>query len=211
MKLMDTNGNGVLDSLDDPYSPFYPGDDYVDWVGTSNYHFGSVPPWLDNVLPYPNEFEVNLNYGGLYDFYATSKNKPFMISETAATFHSLVDPGPGEVAIKQTWWRQMMTNSTFLDLHPKIKLFCMFEFKKIETDLRDFRVTNNSEVLAAFKADFGAVSNRFVFTNYVAPPVALKVAGNTTGTLGPQKSGGLFQYGPLCLGSVAVIVMIALF
>ena len=31
--LLDTNGNGRLDAGDDPYSPFYPGDQYVDWVG----------------------------------------------------------------------------------------------------------------------------------------------------------------------------------
>jgi beta-mannanase len=35
---LDTNGNGELDRLDDPYQPYYPGDDYVDWVGISIYH-----------------------------------------------------------------------------------------------------------------------------------------------------------------------------
>ncbi|KAJ3152222.1 hypothetical protein HDU89_001441 [Geranomyces variabilis] len=30
---MDTNGDDVVDDLDDPYLPFYPGDDYVDWIG----------------------------------------------------------------------------------------------------------------------------------------------------------------------------------
>ena len=32
---MDTNGDGVVDNLDDPYLPYYPGDAYVDWVGMS--------------------------------------------------------------------------------------------------------------------------------------------------------------------------------
>ncbi|KAI8837306.1 hypothetical protein BC829DRAFT_376962 [Chytridium lagenaria] len=35
---VDTNGNQRLDRLDDPYSPFYPGDEWVDWVGLSIYH-----------------------------------------------------------------------------------------------------------------------------------------------------------------------------
>ena len=32
---MDTNGDGVVDNLDDPYEPYYPGDTSVDWVGMS--------------------------------------------------------------------------------------------------------------------------------------------------------------------------------
>ena len=33
--LLDTNGNGRYDALDDPYTAFYPGDEWVDWVGMS--------------------------------------------------------------------------------------------------------------------------------------------------------------------------------
>ena len=32
---MDTNGDGVVSDLDDPYAPYYPSDAYVDWVGMS--------------------------------------------------------------------------------------------------------------------------------------------------------------------------------
>ena len=45
---MDTNGDGVVDNLDDPYLPYYPGDAYVDWVGMSviprTLHFCKVVP-----------------------------------------------------------------------------------------------------------------------------------------------------------------------
>ncbi|KAJ3074781.1 hypothetical protein HDU98_010272 [Podochytrium sp. JEL0797] len=61
LKTMDTNGNGVLDPLDDPYYPYYPGDAYVDWVGMSIYHYGLVWPWIDNVIPDANKFELYLN------------------------------------------------------------------------------------------------------------------------------------------------------
>ena len=32
---------------DDPYTPFYPGDQWVDWVGLNVYHMGQVshPCW----------------------------------------------------------------------------------------------------------------------------------------------------------------------
>ena len=32
---LDTNGDGKLSSKDDPYAPYYPGDDLVDWIGNS--------------------------------------------------------------------------------------------------------------------------------------------------------------------------------
>ena len=35
--LLDTNRDNVLSELDDPYLPYYPGDDFVDWVGLSSY------------------------------------------------------------------------------------------------------------------------------------------------------------------------------
>lgn len=34
-RLMDTNQDGKYDIDDDPYTPFYPGDEWVDWVGFS--------------------------------------------------------------------------------------------------------------------------------------------------------------------------------
>jgi len=33
--LLDTNNNGVLDAGDDAFSPYYPGDELVDWIGLS--------------------------------------------------------------------------------------------------------------------------------------------------------------------------------
>lgn len=42
---LDTNGDGLFDLLDDPFSPYYPGDQWVDWVGMS-----VRPPPLTNFL-----------------------------------------------------------------------------------------------------------------------------------------------------------------
>ena len=39
---LDTNGDGVLDMWDDPYAPYYPGDDVVDWVGMTLYHLSLI-------------------------------------------------------------------------------------------------------------------------------------------------------------------------
>ncbi|KAI8840257.1 hypothetical protein BC829DRAFT_356165, partial [Chytridium lagenaria] len=33
--VLDTNGDGVFDGEDNAYTPYYPGDEWVDWVGLS--------------------------------------------------------------------------------------------------------------------------------------------------------------------------------
>jgi beta-mannanase len=35
IQILDTNGDGVVGPEDDPYSPYYPGNEWVDWVGFS--------------------------------------------------------------------------------------------------------------------------------------------------------------------------------
>src|SRR5205823_9919968 len=96
--LMDTNGDGVLSIADDPYVPYYPGDDAVDWVGMSLYHWGSAYPWGENEVPEPGKFLAQLTgaYAGangderlVPDFYAVygeMHHKPVAITETAAFY-----------------------------------------------------------------------------------------------------------------------------
>ena len=50
---LDTDGNQRLDSGDDPYGPFWPGEDAVDWVGLTLYHFGPDRGRTDNELDDP--------------------------------------------------------------------------------------------------------------------------------------------------------------
>ncbi|KAJ3171468.1 hypothetical protein HDU88_007548 [Geranomyces variabilis] len=177
-KLLDTNGDGKLDSWDDAYSPYWPGAEYVDFVGLSLYFFGVTFPWVANAMPGDRmlldaiegrggaEASVTIARQNFYATYAApggAYNKPMMISETAAAFHiSLVDTpnqllpaGPGALAMKQAFWRQYVTNSTFLATHPQIKGVCLFEWDKDEEDTyRDYRATQDAAILAAFKSDF---------------------------------------------------------
>jgi hypothetical protein len=50
---LDTNGDGLLDQTDDMYTPFYPGDDVVDWVGFSFYHWSNRLARGYNEVPTP--------------------------------------------------------------------------------------------------------------------------------------------------------------
>ncbi|KAJ3030254.1 UNVERIFIED_CONTAM: hypothetical protein HDU68_009651 [Siphonaria sp. JEL0065] len=116
LKVLDTNGDGKVDGKDDPYTPYYPGDEYVDWVGMSIYHYGVEWPWVDNNIPETDKFEKYLNafpakgdyfgYAPFYTYFSSPEgvknaagavvsagNKPLFISETAATYHfAYVDP-----------------------------------------------------------------------------------------------------------------------
>ena len=131
------------------------------------YFYGPKSPWRENVIPYPGLAEGKLigagcHYCGIFNFYSmfcgngsggstktpvSAGNKPFIITETGAAFHisdssngAPIDPGPGRLAMKQAWWRQVL-NSTFQSTYPKVKAYCSFEMEKTEeATLRDFSI-----------------------------------------------------------------------
>jgi hypothetical protein len=203
-KALDTNNDGVLNDRDDPYLPYWPGSDFVDWVGLSVYYFGRSYPWEKNELPADSAFADILsgaNGNGGYDFYqmfCTQRNKPLVITETGTAFHLYIingqrpiDQGPGELAIKRAFWRQYLTNPATLDKYPKIKGVCFFEWSKDEeSTFRNFKTTEKPEILAAFKQDFEAVKSRYIFATTGGYPLpgtgnGLPVQGAKDGELRP--------------------------
>lgn len=145
-RALDTNGNGRLDNQDDPYTPYYPGDDWVDWVGISIYHYGNSYPYNTNDIPAPNKFETALSGGSAFNYYqmfSVTRGKPFFVSETGSTVHvEIVDKGGNwspiskqdattRAAVKQAWWRQFI-NKQLLQKYPKLKGVSFFEFTKRE-------------------------------------------------------------------------------
>ncbi|HET6845293.1 MAG TPA: glycosyl hydrolase [Anaerolineales bacterium] len=165
--LLDTNGDGRLDMTDDPYGPYYPGDDAVDWVGISLYHWGNAYPWGDNEVPEPGKFLAQLHgkYNGLngddsaipdfYETFWTGHDKPVAIPETAA-FYDPKRSGAIELTLKQAWWRQVL-DPAFLDAHPGIKMINWFEWFKPETEaggaLIDWRATASPAIAGPFHDD----------------------------------------------------------
>jgi Glycosyl hydrolase family 26 len=67
-----TLANDRFDNGDDAYLPYYPGDEYVDWVGLSFYWKGR------NTVPPPGAYEEAINAGGFYNTYSRLKNKPMV-------------------------------------------------------------------------------------------------------------------------------------
>jgi hypothetical protein len=164
--LLDTDASGVLAPGDDPYAPYYPGDDAVDWVGMSLYHWGDAYPWGENEMPEEGKFAEQLTgtYDGLggddrgvpdfYAEYAAGRGKPLAIPETAAYVHPLGDTA-GELAIKRSWWRQVLSDGVH-EQFPELRLISWFEWHKTEVetgDRIDWTVTSSPATREAFVVD----------------------------------------------------------
>jgi hypothetical protein len=112
-RLLDTNGDGRWDGADDAYSPYYPGDDAVDWSGLGAFHDDTGGASAVNTLPADGELAGMLTgrdarggYGDFYADYVQGRSKPLML-QTAAFFSSTTG-GPAESEIKLAWWNQVL-------------------------------------------------------------------------------------------------------
>lgn len=164
-RALDTDGDGRLTQADDSYEPYWPGREYVDWVGMSVYHWGAVYPWGENEVPEPGKYTDLLrgtydgaagDERGVPDFYAIygeGQQLPVAVTETGA----LYVPGAGgadELAIKQAWWRQVFAADHAEDL-PWVKMVNWFEWRKDEPEVGgevDWRATDGA-VGEAFRSD----------------------------------------------------------
>jgi hypothetical protein len=162
---LDTNFDGILTSDDDPYSPYYPGNKFVDWIGISFYHWGNGGTNGTNETPTPGKFAAGLGYfGGIKDFHmevAEKYGKPIVIAETAAYF-DITNRNGGtdtEDAIKRSWLNQLYavdqidTPSLNRDF-PLIKGILWFEHVKFEgetSSIVDWTVSNNLSVAQLYR------------------------------------------------------------
>jgi hypothetical protein len=121
---MDTNNDNVIDSRDDPYLPYYPGDQYVDWVGLSLY--GSQESQGQTVASQSTAISGILSGSGttafnnFYDRFSKAKGKPFILSETGTAVQSNINGNTvrtpatpqQELTLKQTWWNNIFSLKT---------------------------------------------------------------------------------------------------
>lgn len=138
---LDTDGDGRLGPGDDPYGPYYPGDDAADWVGLFLYRFGQSQGVRRNVLPPPDEVAARLaerwGYGEgapdpFYDRFAEGRGKPLLL-ETAALYNPAVG-GATERALKQRWWAQVLDA---VETHPDICAVSWLELERVEPEVSD--------------------------------------------------------------------------
>ncbi|KAI9018849.1 hypothetical protein DFJ74DRAFT_675129 [Hyaloraphidium curvatum] len=155
--LLDTNNNGGLDPGDDPYTPYYPGDKYVDWAGLSLYHLGNYFPWGDfNEEALANKM-INLIRGSVgydmtpetatnfnfYDMFSVRRSKPMGTFETSATYYPNA-PGVTRRQLQRSWWRQLYDRDTHENIFPMLRLIAWFEWAKFEDNVwKDWLVSDD--------------------------------------------------------------------
>lgn len=173
---MDTNHDGKVTSADDAYGPYYPGDDVVDWVGFSSYHWGRSWSGANEV---PTAYEFSTQITGLnapatdfYKGYCTSAahNKPMAITETSALYNTQ-QGGASEYDIKTAWWKQVYNISgvsgsigpDIADTYPHLKMINWFDYRKQEAqagnNVVDWRISANSTIRGQFVSNLNKLKN----------------------------------------------------
>ena len=167
---LDTNRDGVISSLDDPYLPYYPGDEFVDWVAISIYWYPNEETGY-NVLPPLTYYQDMITSTGpsmaivdeskngdplrnFYQRFVVERGKPMMIPETSAPFSPNSTGPAANAAIKQNWYQQIFSQNNTLNNFPRLKLVVQFEEQKDDGNgqFQDWRVTADPLVFSTFKA-----------------------------------------------------------
>jgi Glycosyl hydrolase family 26 len=109
----------------DPFAPFYPGDDVVDWVGLDFYERGFTKPMPGDKL-WGGQVAYNITHDAnddkdtpdidesvnFYQTYAVGKKKPMMICETAASLSYRSDLLPEQRASFNHLWKTGVWNGS---------------------------------------------------------------------------------------------------
>ncbi|MHB1390369.1 MAG: Ig-like domain-containing protein [Thermoleophilia bacterium] len=115
------------------FNTYYPGDNYVDFVGLSGYNWGTLfntPSWISKWESFTEVFQYS------YDVFAARTSKPLVISETAA---------PDAGGDKAAWIRDAF--QTLPVRFPRFESLTWFNYVK-ETD---WRLEGSAASLAAFR------------------------------------------------------------
>ncbi|KAI9356484.1 glycoside hydrolase superfamily [Zopfochytrium polystomum] len=129
--------------------PYWPGEENVDIVGTSQYWkssqkaINSGGPFTGNVAPGATFFSDSITY--VYNTYAKAFNKPFIISEASAAWESTSSVqytnSVTQPELQFDFWTQIFTAFTSGNF-PLLSMAQIFEYDKFEDAYqRDFRVT----------------------------------------------------------------------
>eukprot|EP00889_Picochlorum_renovo_P005045 jgi/Picre1/32075/NNA_007423.t1 len=161
-KLLDTNGDSEFTYLDDMYSPYWPGDLYVDWIGAALSWWGKAYPWGENEIPGDEYFYDSLLGGGteeissIYKTYSEEKDIAMVITETAAMYNlcdndkktdacmTNIEEGwinpQHEFDIKSAWWKQVFSLDGFTSTRkafPNIKMISWLEVRRSDAEVKN--------------------------------------------------------------------------
>ncbi|KAI9620716.1 hypothetical protein KEM48_008066 [Puccinia striiformis f. sp. tritici PST-130] len=124
------------DALLGGYARYWPGDEWVDMIGLSFYHYGGLE--RVNVLPAPTEAQDTIKeFAKLYG--SKNHDRPVVLAETAAAYTRSLDgrPAPGtanERDIKLAWMSQLLSRS-MAEAVPELKAIVWLGKPKRSTHL----------------------------------------------------------------------------
>lgn len=199
--LLDTNGDGGWDGSDAAYSPYYPGDEAVDWVGLTANHDDTAGGAPVNTVPRQGELQEMLTASGSENFYATyseGKSKPFLLQTSA--FYSPPSGGATEAEVKVSWWDQVLGAAG----SPKFSRTAAVVWDE-QTSTRDRGVASIDWLLTGDPAIADAVRQKLQASPLVTGPVTEVVAGG-----GHMRAKALSGPAAWTVGAALVILLMAL-
>jgi hypothetical protein len=120
---------------------YYPGDEYVDWVGCDLYNGGYVKRPAGRLMSFDELFRTY--YGtALYRQY---QNKPFILAEVGC-----LQNVPADVSGDKASWIRDAYDS-IRNLYPNIKAVCWFSKDKRASGEQNWRVDSSQESLEAYR------------------------------------------------------------
>ncbi len=164
-------------------SPYYPGDEYVDWVGLDSYNWGLNPAQPDRWLSPAQTLTPTLNV-----LEEVAPAKPVMIVEDASS----------ELGGNKTdWIREMLTQ--YLPHHPEIKAYLWFNWNFPKNGIHsDWPIESSAPAQQEFRA---AVQSSY----FVSGPLSLsgltKVAPPGAALGGPTEAADFSPAGEVVDGS----------
>eukprot|EP00745_Piridium_sociabile_P037756 TRINITY_DN6883_c0_g1_i4.p1 TRINITY_DN6883_c0_g1~~TRINITY_DN6883_c0_g1_i4.p1 ORF type:complete len:537 (-),score=72.24 TRINITY_DN6883_c0_g1_i4:228-1838(-) len=139
------------------FMQYYPGDDIVDWVGMSVYHFGYVGSVPGHNM-YPEKYFFQRAIKSFYDTVVKKINKPMLIAETSALF-KYGGGGTSECEVKGNWIRQVYGvdrshSQTLQHDFPLVKLITWFNLVKQEETFGHvtWRIDENPTVINEYRS-----------------------------------------------------------
>ncbi|KAK9786491.1 hypothetical protein WJX73_000886 [Symbiochloris irregularis] len=178
--VMDTNGDGTVNQMDDALMPYWPGDDNVSWVGMAAYSWGpGSAPFTVNSLPAAQQFttmvdpppvcrckrinDYNVANSSLYSRFSADgvHNKPMIITETSALYIPSNPDGNTNYQIKSAWWQQAYNTGkdteealSLAEHYPQLKMVLWFDEIKAEGsaggNVVDWRFSADPQIRAGF-------------------------------------------------------------
>lgn len=119
---------------------YYPGDEYVDWIGIDGYNFG------DHHDQWHQWESFETLFGGvLNDLTKHYPKKPLMIAEFASA--------SGKPAQRATWIREAYQ---YLQARPDVRAVVWFNLNKQREGEQNWRIDSSPESLAAFNDTFAS-------------------------------------------------------